>query len=359
MKQVNKNILKTFISMLVALLPMTSADAQPLKGWSLVWSDEFNDTTLDAKKWQLELNEGDHGITTYTDRVENLQVSGGCLALQARKENLGDQPYTSTQVSTRNKGYWKYGRFDIRAKLPYGKGMWPAIWMMPNRPVAYGVWPKSGEIDIMENLGDNPRLLYSTLHFGTTNQMIQGTFTTPAGQSLSDSFHVFTMIWDTGSFAFYVDSVNNYWNTNTWSPNNVTYPKPFDQPFFMMFDLAVGGSWGGPPDNATIFPQKMLIDWIRVYKRENSSEIQQNSKKELTGKAPVSICGKWIELKLNAGASVKLSLHDMTGREVVRVNDTRKAGLTHIPVPATLSRGFYVWKLVTDGRACSGRFVVD
>jgi beta-glucanase (GH16 family) len=358
MNRTKNLLLNSCISVSVALFSITAIHAQPLNGWSLVWSDEFNGTSLDAAKWQLEMNEGDHGESAYTNRTQNLYVADGCLVLQAQKEKYGAMQYTSTQVSSRNKGHWKYGRFDIRAKLPYGQGMWPAVWMMPNNP-AYGGWPRSGEIDIMENLGDNTRLFYSTLHHSITNEMLQGTYTTPIGQSLSDTFHVYTMIWDTGSFAFYIDSLHNYYNTKSWSPSNVAYPKPFDQTFFMMFDLAVGGSWGGVPDSTTVFPQKMLVDWIHVYKRDNSIGIEPRAEKTLSRKPIVTISGKWIELDLNAGVPVNLRLHDMAGREVARMDYNRNTGLTRVPVPATLSRGFYVWKLVTDGKASSGRFVLD
>jgi beta-glucanase (GH16 family) len=347
------------VSVSVVLLPLASADAQSLNGWSLIWSDEFNGTSLDASKWQLELNEGDHGMSAYTSRPQNLYLSDGCLVLQAQKENYSGKSYTSTQISSRNKGQWKYGRFDIRAKLPYGKGLWPAIWMMPNNP-AYGGWPSSGEIDIMENLGDNTQLLYSTLHYGPSNQMSQGTYTTPANQSLSDSFHVYTMIWDTNSFTFYLDSVHNYWNCGKWSPSNVAYPKPFDQMFFMMFDLAVGGSWGGPPDTSTVFPQKMLVDWIRVYRLQNPSEIMLRAENCGSGKFPVTISGKWIELDLKTGALTGFSLHDMSGREVVRIIDgTRVADRIRLSIPATLSRGFYAWKLTAGGTTTSGRIVIN
>ncbi len=358
MNRVNKILLNLGISISVATVMMTSTDAQPLNGWDLIWSDEFNGTSLDGSKWQLELNEGDHGLSAYTNRPQNLSVSDGCLVLQAQKESYNGAQYTSTQVSSRNKGYWKYGRFDIRAKLPVGKGMWPAIWMMPNNR-AYGVWPQSGEIDIMENLGANTRLFYSTLHHSITNEMLQGTYTTPEGQSLSDTFHVYTMIWDTGSFAFYIDSVHNYYNTNSWSPKNVAYPKPFDQSFFMMFDLAVGGDWGGPPDNSTVFPQKMLVDWIRVYRKNNSTEIGHPAENRNFKKSPVTVSGKWFEMDLKTGASVNFSLHDMAGREIVRVNDFRNASQTRVPVPAGLSRGFYMWKLVADGKVSTGRFFVN
>ena len=261
------------IALLACLALPARSPAQPLDGWKLVWSDEFNGTALDSGKWALELKEGDPGEAVYTNRAANLSVSDGYLALQAQKENYGGKNYTATQISTRNKGVWKYCRIDVRAKLPYGKGMWPAIWMMPNAPVAYGTWPRSGEIDIMENLGANPRLTYTTLHYGAGNQSIQGTYTTPADQSLSDTFHVYTMIWDSTSFSFTLDSTHTYYSTNKWSPDNVAFPKPFDQPFFLMLDLAVGGSWGGPPDSATVFPQKMLVDWVRVYQRKSPASI--------------------------------------------------------------------------------------
>lgn len=358
MNRTKNFLLNSCISVSVALFSITSIHAQPLNGWSLVWSDEFNAASLDRTKWQLEMNEGDHGETAYTERTQNLYIADGCLVLQAQKEKYSGEQYTSTQVSSRNMGHWKYGRFDIRAKLPYGQGMWPAIWMMPNNP-AYGGWPRSGEIDIMENLGDNTRLLYSTLHHSASNAQIQGTYTTPVGQSLSDTFHVYTMIWDAGSFAFYIDSSHNYLNTKSWSPSNVTYPKPFDQTFFMMFDLAVGGSWGGLPDSSTVFPQKMLVDWIRVYKRDSSTAIEPRSESKLSREPLVTISGKWVELDLKTNVSANFSIHDMGGREVARVNCIHNSGLTRVPVPATLSRGFYVWKLVTDGNASSGRFVVE
>jgi beta-glucanase (GH16 family) len=355
MMTINQFLVKGCLSGLIALLALTSAGAQSLNGWSLIWSDEFNGSSLDGSKWQLENNEGDHGMSAYTSRPQNLSVSDGCLVLQAQKENYSGKPYTSTQVSSRGKGFWKYGRFDIRAKLPYGQGMWPAIWMMPNSP-AYGGWPRSGEIDIMENLGDNTKLFYSTLHCGTTNQMYQGTYTTPADQSLSDSFHVYTMIWDTSSFVFYFDSTHNYWNCDKWAPNNTTYPKPFDQPFFMMFDLAVGGSWGGPPDSSTVFPQKMLVDWIRVYKRQNTSEINRHAENRGVEKCPVVISGKWIEVDLETGALFGFTLHNMAGREVARLADGIHAtGRIRLSIPVTLPRGIYVWKLEACGAATSGK----
>lgn len=291
-----------------------SPSAQPLDGWKLVWSDEFNGAGLDSGKWALELKEGDPGAAVYTQRPQNLSVSDGYLALQAQKENYGGKQFTATQISTRNKGAWKYCRVDVRAKLPYGQGMWPAIWMMPTAPRAYGDWPRSGEIDIMENLGNNTRLTYTTLHYGAGNQSIQGTYTAPANQTLSDAFHVYTMIWDSTSFSFTLDSTHTYYSPNKWSPDNVAFPKPFDQPFFLILDLAVGGSWAGPPDSATVFPQKMLVDWVRVYQRQGAASALPSGARQESIALPSSAYGRFPRREWDGAASGLPGLFDGLGR---------------------------------------------
>lgn len=338
---------------LCSILFVSSAPAvaQPLTGWNLVWSDEFNGTTLDAAKWGLELNEGDPGDAVYTSRSQNLFVANGNLALQAQKESYSGKQYTSTQISTRNKGYWKYCRIDVRAKLPYGQGMWPAIWMMPNNP-AYGGWPSSGEIDIMENLGKNTRLEYTTIHYGVANRSSQGTYTTQVGSSLSDSFHVYTMVWDSASFKFYLDSSNNFWNLNSWSPDNVTFPKPFDQPFFLIIDLAVGGSWGGPADNITVFPQQVLVDWVRVYQRQNSTEILPSSAAHSSGSHVINTFGQILSYNLESSTDVRIGLCDALGRNVISLVDGyRSAGRYSIYLSAHgVRKGVYVCFIETDNK---------
>jgi beta-glucanase (GH16 family) len=341
--------------LLITVVP----EAQPLDGWSLVWSDEFDSTALDGSKWLLELSEGDHGMSAYTSRPQNLAVSNGCLVLQAQKETYGGKPYTSTQVSSRGKAFWKYGRFDIRAKLPVGRGMWPAIWMMPNKRI-YGTWPRNGEIDIMENLGDKMNLFYSTLHYSTIHDSKQGTCTTPGATTLSDSFHVYTMIWDTTSFAFYFDSVHNYWNCDDWKPDSLSFPKPFDQDFFMLFDLAVGGEWGGPPDSTTLFPQKMLVDWVRVYKRNNNAQVIRRNEPAMLQHGQVNIKSSWIDVQLPSETFTGFTLHDMAGREVIRFNGGNSTnGRVRFHVPSSLQPGCYVWKLATDRQATAGSIVVE
>jgi beta-glucanase (GH16 family) len=338
---------------LLAFLPLFSPDlqAQTLNGWKLVWSDEFNGVALDTNKWSLELNEGDPGIAAYTSRPQNLFVSNGNLVLQGQKEAYNGKNYTSTQISSRNKGSWKYCRVDVRAKMPFGQGMWPAIWMMPMQPVAYGKWPRSGEIDIMENLGNNTRVLYTTLHYGASNQSSQGTDTTAATQTLSDSFHVYTMIWDSGSFSFTLDSVHNYYSVNKWSPDNVAYPEPFDRPFFLIFDLAIGGSWAGPPDSATLFPQKMTVDWVRVYQRQAIVATLPSPVVRGDGGFNARVRGNVLWYEVEKEMDVWIGLFDGLGRRVVALADGRKpAGRNSVVIPSGVRAGVYLCEIEGGGK---------
>lgn len=349
-----------FLALLAFLSFFSHAiQAQPMNGWKLVWSDEFNGAALDTGKWALELNEGDPGVAAYTNRPQNLAVSNGCLVLQAQKETYGGKQYTSTQISSRNRGSWKYCRIDVRARLPYGQGIWPAIWMMPMQPVAYGGWPRSGEIDIMENLGNNTRLTYTTLHYGASNQSSQGKYTVAATASLSDSFHVYTMIWDSGSFSFTLDSIHNYYSVNKWSPDNVAYPKPFDQPFFLIFDLSIGGSWAGPPDSTTVFPGKMLVDWVRVYQRQAPVATLPAPEHRGGGGAGVRVSGKVLWYDLERETNVRIGLFNGLGRRVVTMTYWRQlAGRHSFAIPPRIMPGVYVCEFERDGNRQTSRIMV-
>ena len=243
-----------------------------LPGWDLVWNDEFNGTHVATTRWNYEVNGaggGNNELQYYTDRTENSFVKDGMLHIMALEEEYtgpdGTRDYTSARMTTRGKGDWKYGRFDIKAKLPYGQGMWPAIWMMPTESV-YGGWAASGEIDIMENLGHETRRTYGTLHFGASfpqNAQSGGSYVLLSGSFASD-FHLFTLEWEETEFRWYVDGVH-YLTKNDWYTVNQLYPAPFDQDFFLILNVAVGGNWPGSPDETTVFPQEMIVDYARVY----------------------------------------------------------------------------------------------
>jgi beta-glucanase (GH16 family) len=233
-----------------------------LPGWKLVWNDEFNGTAVDPAKWEYEVN-GDGGgnneLQYYTARTENSFVQDGKLTIRAQKESYLGKQYTSARMRTRNKGDWKYGHFEVRAKVPYGRGMWPAIWMLPT-DWEYGGWPMSGEIDIMECLGQDPWTIYGTIHFGQSvaaHQQMGGKYTR-SGESFAADFHVYAIEWDSTSIQWFVDGTKYF---------TAVKSTPFDKRFHILLNVAVGGNWPGSPDEFTTFPQTMIVDYMRVYQR--------------------------------------------------------------------------------------------
>jgi beta-glucanase (GH16 family) len=233
-------------------------------GWRPVWADEFTGSGLaDPARWGYETGFVRNQEKQYytSARSENARVAGGLLVLEARKEAYQGAAYTSASLHTQGKGDWLYGRFEVRARLPGGKGMWPAIWMMPSAP-KYGGWPKSGELDIMENVGFEPRRVHFTVHTEAYNHTLgtqkSGSLVLPDPQA---EFHVYGMEWSSDKVAFFADDslVFTFRNEGkgpaTW---------PFDQPFHLKLNVAVGGSWGGAIDDA-VFPQRMEVDYVRVF----------------------------------------------------------------------------------------------
>jgi hypothetical protein len=241
----------------------TAAASYP--GMKLTWSDEFNGKTLDASSWTYESGGGGWGnneLEYYTSNTKNSFLSGGNLIIEARKEIMGSNNYTSARIVSRDKRTFTYGRIDIRARLPKGKGIWPALWMLGNN-ISSKPWPACGEIDIMELLGDNPRVTYGTMHWGPAgggSTHIGGNYTLSSG-SFYDQFHVFSLKWETDKLVFLVDDVIYF--TGTKSQVNGDYP--FDKPFFFIMNVAVGGNWPGNPDATTTFPQRMILDYVRIY----------------------------------------------------------------------------------------------
>lgn len=238
----------------------------------LVWSDEFDGDSLDYSKWGVEQNAfggGNSELQIYTDRRDNVRVADGHLIIEARRDNANisgtTREYSSGRVRTKHRGDWKYGRIDVRAQLPSGAGMWPAIWMLPTED-RYGGWAASGEIDIMEFKGSEPETVHGTLHYGgpwPKNQYSGHHFTLPSG-TFSEDFHTFSIDWTPGKIEWYVDG-ELYQTQTTWSSTGGKFPAPFDQEFHLVLNLAVGGHFVKPPDAQTKFPQQMLVDYVRVY----------------------------------------------------------------------------------------------
>jgi beta-glucanase (GH16 family) len=242
-----------------------SASAQFKK---LVWSEEFNYNGLpDSTKWGYDVGGegwGNNELEYYTSKREsNARVEEGHLVIEARKEDFHSNTYTSARLVSKHKGDWKYGKIVVRAKLPHGKGTWPAIWMLPT-DWKYGGWPKSGEIDIMEFVGYMPDSIFGSAHTESFNHIL-GTQSTKGIYfgDLATAYHEYAIEWTPKQIRFLVDG-KAYHQFN----NNGQGPKawPFDEKFHLILNLAVGGNWGGKMGvDAGVFPQQMLVDWVRVY----------------------------------------------------------------------------------------------
>lgn len=244
----------------------------PSPAGKLIWSDEFDGPKLDYSKWECEVNAfggGNDELQLYTDRKENVRVENGSLIIEAHKEAADisgkQRNYSSGRIRTKHRGDWKYGRFDIRAKLPEGQGLWPAIWMMPTEE-KYGTWASSGEIDIMEFKGQEPSRILGTLHYGASwpkNRFTSGNYDLP-GAKFSDDFHLFGLEWREGKMTWLIDG-KPYQTMTKWDSESAPYPAPFDQPFHLILNLAVGGRFLGNPNATTPFPAQLKVDYVRVY----------------------------------------------------------------------------------------------
>jgi hypothetical protein len=241
----------------------TSPETYP--GYTLVWRDEFNGTSLSTADWNYEIGTGNGGwgnneLQYYLQ--ENTSVSNGILTIEAKKEFSNGSAYTSSRITTQNKHSFQYGRIDIRAALPFGQGLWPALWMLGDNISTVG-WPSCGEIDIMELVGGNNRdnEIHGTAHWelngsrvlsGGSNKLQNGTF--------AHEFHVFSIVWDSQKIEWYRDDIK--YKTLDTTPADLS---EFQNKFFLLFNVAVGGDWPGSPTNFTLFPQYMHVDYVRVF----------------------------------------------------------------------------------------------
>lgn len=235
-------------------------------GYSLVWQDEFNGNALNTTYWTHETGGGGWGnneLQYY--RAENTSMNGGTLIIEARDDGYGGNDYTSSRMVTRNKFSFQYGRVDIRALLPKGQGLWPALWMLGQNFGSVG-WPRCGEVDIMEMIGGNNRenTCYGTVHWDEAGEHASyGGSTSVSGDNLAEAYHVFSIIWDEARIRWYVD--NQFFHEVTITDAE---KSEFHQDFFLIFNVAVGGNWPGNPDGFTVFPQRMKVDYVRVFQQD-------------------------------------------------------------------------------------------
>ena len=261
-----------FLQRTSALLALAAAlTGAATAQYQLVWEDRFDGNALDPAKWEPMIGTGCPNLCGWGNnelqyyRAENATVSNGTLKITARQQNFGGAAYTSARLRTAGLAAFRYGRFEMRAKMPAGQGLWPAFWMLPEDNL-YGGWAASGEIDVMEFLGHDIGRVYGTLHFGgsfPSNTSSGGSYVVPGG-NLTDDFHVYAVEWEPNEMRWYLDgqlySVKNSW----WSAGG-PFPAPFDQRFHLLLNLAVGGNWPGSPNASTPFPSTLEVDYVRVF----------------------------------------------------------------------------------------------
>ncbi len=282
---------------------MTEPVPATADSWTLVWSDEFEGDRLDLSKWDFDVGNGffdyksqswvpgwgNEELQYYTREADNLTVKDSLLTIRAIKEAIHGCGYTSARIKTRKRDgtplFAKtYGRFEIRARVPWGKGLWPALWMLPQED-RYGGWAASGEIDLMEIVGEKPTEVLNSIHFGSAGSQARALIThvhpLPEGSTVAD-WHVYAAEWLPGEIRFYVDGVHTSTRNHWWSCSKTLdgqgvaatkaaelnpWPAPFDQPFYLVMNVAVGGNFPGAPNEQTRFPAELQVDYVRVYDR--------------------------------------------------------------------------------------------
>jgi len=266
-----------FASLLAAIIFNFNCFAQ---NWQLVWSDEFDSTSINPLNWTRETGGngwGNNELEYYTNRDTNAFIENGHLVIQALEENYSNRSYTSARLKTQSKKLFKYGKIEASIKLPYGQGVWPAFWTLGQNISSVG-WPKCGEIDIMEKIGGaaEENKVYGTAHWDNNGQHAQyGNSYSLSSGIFADDFHKFTITWSELYIKWYVD--DHLYNTIDITPSGLS---EFHNNFFILLNVAVGGNWPGSPDASTVFPQRMEVDYVRVYQDVPVNVEGENSKPE-------------------------------------------------------------------------------
>jgi beta-glucanase (GH16 family) len=346
--------------------------------WGLVWADECNGaagTAVDGSKWNM-VNKGDgfgnNELEYYTNRTANSYYDGaGNLVIKTIKEAYSGKNYTSAKLYSQNKGDWTYCKSEIRARLPKGRCVWPAFWMMPTSS-KYGGWPTCGEIDIMEERGDQPNRVGATIHFGMPWKWLSAGYALPNNQNYDTAYHLFGMEWEAGVFRFYVDNVLFETRTTAeWycsGASETTNPDaPFDQNFYMQLNTAVGGpstpyTGNQSPDDA-VFPQYLYIDYVRIYKRGAPVSALPGQRAAVPGAGAIEVCAgsgrTTLSLPRGTGAA-GISIYSLRG-VLVRQLDAGESKIVwdgKNNAGKTMGNGTYAVAAQRNGRAISGGVLV-
>ncbi|MDF2802215.1 MAG: glycosyl hydrolase family protein [Anaerocolumna sp.] len=302
-------------AIIFALSPQMKSDAAT--NWSLVWSDEFNGTSLSASNWTAEIGTGSGGwgnneLQYYTNRTQNLQVTGGNLVITALKENYGGMGYTSARIKTQNLKTFTYGKIEARIKLPTGQGLWPAFWMLGSNITSVG-WPQCGELDIMERVNSNSSV-NGTVHWDANGH---AEFGRVSGNLDFSAYHVYSVEWDSSYIRWFVDGVQF---NEFYIANNTGNTEEFQKSFFILLNLAVGGNWPGSPNSSTPFPSQMLVDYVRVYQASSAPTLVSGGVYTLTAKCSGKALDV-IDVSTAAGAKMQQWTNYTASNQRFRVED--------------------------------------
>lgn len=258
----------TAAAVLMALVPVAPAlQAKADTNYTLVWGDDFNGSSLDTSIWNYDTGTGSSGwgnneLEYYTNRTQNVAVQNGNLVITAQRESYGGASYTSGRIKTQGLKQMQYGKIEARIKIPTGQGLWPAFWMLGTNMPSVG-WPQCGEIDAMEHINNNSFVAGST-HWYSNGQ---ADYTNNSGNLDMSQFHTYDVTWDTNYIRWYVDGAQF---NEFYIGNGTGNTQAFQNPFFVILNLAVGGNWPGSPDGSTQFPAQMLVDYVHVYQATSS-----------------------------------------------------------------------------------------
>ncbi|SMD37371.1 Por secretion system C-terminal sorting domain-containing protein [Reichenbachiella faecimaris] len=333
------------------------------EGYELVWSDEFDYSGLpDEKKWSYDIGDGcpnvcgwgNNELEYYTERrLENARVEDDHLIITAIKENFGTKSYSSARLITKEKGDWTYGRIEVRAKLPSGRGTWPAIWML-STDWSYGGWPESGEIDIMEHVGYEPNKIYGTVHTKAYHHSIG---TQKGGEitveDCEDEFHIYAIDWSHSKIDFFVDNRKYF----TFTKESGADKWPFDKRFHLLLNIAVGGNWGGVEGvDESVFPQEMKVDYVRVYqlindagKKLGTGQVLMSPNPANEGRFTINTIGSDID---------KLEVYNMSGRQLPYIKSMHAEGID-IKLSDTHQQMVMVLVENKNGTRTSSKMLID
>lgn len=351
-------------SAILFLLTLITVCAQA-QTYTLVWSDEFDSTAVNQNEWQYEVN-GDGGgnneLQYYTSFTKNSSINAGIFTIKALKEFYLNRSYTSARLHTKKS--WQYGKIEARIKLPYGKGIWPAFWMLGSNISSVG-WPSCGEIDIMEMIGGPTTAsggdgrVFGTAHWNSGGHAQYGLSYALSSGKLSDDYHLYTIVWDATKIVWYFD--NAFYCIISTTPAGL---NAFRAPFFIILNLAVGGNWPGAPDGTTTFPQQMDVDYVRVYQNiptsvkenvtaPNGFSLEQNYPNPFN---PTTVIQYSVSEHLPGfqnleGVAVLLKIYDVLGNEIATlVNEHKMPGNYSVQFDAaSLPGGVYFYRLQSGG----------